>query len=71
MSSIPPENVREIRRMYDAIGALSGEEAWQAESDWSRKWITERFDQSRLATEREHIMARGRAQSTGLDANRA
>ncbi len=71
VSSIPPENVREIRRMYDAIGALAGDEAWQAESDWSRKWITERFDQSRLATEREHIMARGRAQSTGLDAKPA
>jgi enoyl-CoA hydratase len=71
VSSIPPENVREIRRMYDAIGALSGDEAWQAESEWSRKWISERFDQSRLATEREHIMARGRAQSTGLDAKPA
>jgi enoyl-CoA hydratase len=66
VASIPRENVREIRRMYDAIGALAGEAAWQAESDWSRRWMQERFDQSRLATERENIMARGRAQSTGL-----
>ena len=39
--------------MYETIGALSGEAAWQAESDWSRRWMQERFDQSRLATERE------------------
>ncbi len=65
--SIPDEHVREIRRMYDQIGALSGQEAWEAESAWSRRWMAERFDQSRLAAEREKIMARGRAQTTGLD----
>ena len=51
--------------MYDEIGALAGEEAWHAESDWSRRWMEERFDQSRLAAEREKIMARGRAQTRG------
>jgi len=65
--SIPSDNVREIRRMYDEMGALSGPEAWQAEARWSRHWMEERFDQARLATEREAIIARGRAQSTGLD----
>jgi enoyl-CoA hydratase len=65
--SIPREPVREIRRMYDDIGALSGQEAWEAESAWSRRWMAERFDQSRLAAEREKIMARGRAQTAGLD----
>ena len=54
VASIPQDNVREIRRMYDAIGALAGEAAWQAESDWSRRWMQDRFDQSRLATEREN-----------------
>jgi hypothetical protein len=29
--------------------------------------MQEHFDQSRLATERETIMARGRSQSSGLD----
>jgi enoyl-CoA hydratase len=67
VASIPRDNVREVRRMYDAMGALAGEEAWQAESAWSRRWMRERFDQSRLASERERIMERGRAQSTGLD----
>jgi enoyl-CoA hydratase len=65
--SIPDAHVREIRRMYDEIGALSGQEAWQAESEWSRTWMAERFDQSRLANEREKIMARGRAQTAGID----
>jgi enoyl-CoA hydratase len=67
IASIPPENVREVRRMYDDIGALSGREAWATESRWSRQWMADRFDQSRLATEREAIIARGRAQSTDGD----
>ena len=65
--SIPSDNIREIRRMYEEIGALSGREAWDAESAWSRRWM-QQFDQTRLAGEREKIMSRGRAQSTGLDA---
>jgi hypothetical protein len=65
--SIPADNVREIRRMYEAMSALAGEEAWLAEAQWSRRWMAERFDQSRLVGERERIMARGRAQNTGLD----
>jgi enoyl-CoA hydratase len=67
IAAIPAENVREIRRMYDEIGALTGREAWVAESRASRLWMEKRFDQSRLATEREAIIARGRAQSTGGD----
>ena len=66
--SIPSDNIREIRRMYEQIGALSDREAWDAEAAWSRRWM-QRFDQTRLAGERERIMARGRAQSTGLDAS--
>ncbi len=65
--SIPSDNVREIRRMYTAMSALTDEEAWTAEAAWSRRWMAERFDQSRLVGERERIMARGRAQNTGLD----
>jgi hypothetical protein len=59
--------VREVRRMYDDIGAMSGREAWVAESQASRLWMEQRFDQSRLAEEREAIIARGRAQSTRED----
>jgi enoyl-CoA hydratase len=67
IASIPPDNIREVRRMYDDIGALSGREAWATESRWSRQWMADRFDQSRLATEREAIIARGRSQSTSGD----
>ena len=64
IGSIPAETVREVRRMYDDIGALAGQDAWHAESSWSRRWMEERFDQSRLSAERENIVARGRAQTT-------
>jgi len=67
VAAVPAENVRELRRMYDEIGELAGQEAWLAESAWSRKWMAERFDQSRLSAEREKIVARGRAQTSGLD----
>jgi enoyl-CoA hydratase len=67
MVSIPAENVQEVRRMYDAIGAMAGREAWLAESRMSRTWLETRFDQARLAQEREAIISRGRIQSTKAD----
>ena len=67
VAAVPAENVRELRRMYDEIGALTGQEAWRAESAWSRKWMDERFDQARLTSEHERIVARGRAQTSELD----
>jgi enoyl-CoA hydratase len=63
IASVPAENVREVRRMYEEIGDMVGREAWVAESRASREWMAERFDQSRLATERAAIIARGRSQS--------
>jgi enoyl-CoA hydratase len=65
--SIPAAHVREVRRMYDEMGALSGPEAWRTESDTARRWVAERFDQARLVDEREKIIARGRAQNTEAD----
>ena len=67
IASIPGEYLSELRRGYDRIGALSGTEAFKAEASWSRAWMADRFDQSRLSTEREKIVARGREQTTGLD----
>ena len=67
IASIPSEYLTELRRGYDEIGALSGQEAFRAEAKWSRAWMADRFDQSRLTTEREKIVARGRAQTTELD----
>jgi len=37
------------RRGYEEIGALTGETAFAAETEWSRQWMAERFDQSRLS----------------------
>ncbi len=67
IASIPADYVRELRRGYDEFAALTGAEAFLAETRWSRAWMEERFDQSRLSTEREKIVNRGREQSTGLD----
>jgi enoyl-CoA hydratase len=65
IAAIPAENVREVRRMYDEIGAMVGKDAWIAESRASRDWMAQRFDQARLADERDAIIARGRQQSSG------
>jgi enoyl-CoA hydratase len=64
IASIPPEYVREVRRMYEEIGAMLGREAWVTEARTSRDWMAQRFDQARLAQEREAIIARGRSQSS-------
>jgi enoyl-CoA hydratase len=61
--SIPAANVQEIRRMYDEMGALSGREAWATESAAARRWMDTRFDQARLAEQRQAITQRGRDQS--------
>jgi enoyl-CoA hydratase len=71
IAALPAANVREVRRMYRDIGELVGREAWVAESKDARQWMETRFDQTRLATEREAIIARGRSQSTGGDQGRA
>jgi enoyl-CoA hydratase len=73
IAAIPAEYVQELRRGYAQMGSLLGPEAVAAEHRWSRTWMAERFDQARLSSERETIVARGReqtqrgAQDTGLD----
>jgi enoyl-CoA hydratase len=67
IAAIPAEYVRELRRGYEMMQALSGDDALAAENRWSRAWMEERFDQARLTTEREKIVARGREQTTGHD----
>jgi len=60
--SIPATNITEIRRIYTEVGELRGTDAWKLESRVARQWMAERFDQSRLATERRAIIERGRRQ---------
>ena len=60
VASIPRANVREVRRMYTEIGAMSGPTAWRRENELARRWMATRFDRGRLATTREAIIERGR-----------
>jgi enoyl-CoA hydratase len=62
IASIPAANIKEIRRMYAEIGDLHGLDAWRRESRWSREWMADRFDQARLAEQRQAIIERGRSQ---------
>jgi len=62
IASIPFENVREIRAIYAEVNARAGEEAWSHEAERSRRWMASRFDQARLAREREVIVERGSSQ---------
>ncbi len=59
LASIPGPYVSEVRRMYADVAALSGEAAWREELSRSRAWMAERFDETRLAGEREAIIDRG------------
>jgi len=59
---IPGENVREIRAMYAEMNGLIGRAAWEQEVVRSQDWMARRFDQGRLAAEREAIIRRGRNQ---------
>jgi enoyl-CoA hydratase len=63
IASIPVAHVREVRRMYTLIAELTGEAAWSTERAMAREWMAERFDQGRLAQEREAIIERGRRQT--------
>jgi enoyl-CoA hydratase len=59
IASLPSVNVRAVRRLYDEVDALSGNEAWTAEARASREWMEQQFDQTRLEEERSAIIARG------------
>ena len=55
-------NVRELRALYAAMEGLAGQAAWDRQEAWARAWMSDRFDQARLAAEREAITERGRQQ---------
>jgi len=61
--SIPAANVAEIGRTYARVGELTGAAAWELESRLAHEWMAQRFDQSRLAAERQAIVERGRRQT--------
>ncbi|HVM67748.1 MAG TPA: enoyl-CoA hydratase, partial [Acidimicrobiales bacterium] len=59
ITSTPKAYVREVRALYDAVTALVGDAAWDRQEDWARGWMRDRFDQARLASEREAVVERG------------
>ncbi len=63
MAQIPAANLAEIRRMYAAMAGRCGPDAFADEQAWAKRWLAERFDESRLAGERGAIVARGSAPS--------
>jgi enoyl-CoA hydratase len=60
VTSLPAANVCTVRRLYDEVATLSGNEAWTAEARASREWMEQRFDRSRLEEQRAAIIARGK-----------
>lgn len=63
IASIDPEPVAALRTMYDEIGALTGDAAWECERQWNRRWMTERFDPTALAQRADGIIERGSRQN--------
>jgi enoyl-CoA hydratase len=62
IASVPRAYVREVRALYAAMEGLAGQAAWDRQEAWARAWMSDRFDQARLAAEREAITERGRSQ---------
>ena len=62
IASIPRGNIVELRSIYSEVAGLSGHAAWAREGERAREWMRLRFDQDRLASEKDAIIERGRAQ---------
>jgi enoyl-CoA hydratase len=65
IASLPSENVHEVRRVYDVVATLMGEDAWAAEAHASCEWMEQRFNQARLDERRSAIIARGQNRTDG------
>jgi len=62
IASIRSVCVQEIRSIYDEVADRIGDDARQFESGRSRTWMTEKFDRTQFASEREEIVRRGSSQ---------
>jgi enoyl-CoA hydratase len=60
VASVPRAYVREVRALYAAVEDAGA--AWDRQEDWARRWMRDRFDQGRLAAERQSIVERGSGQ---------
>ena len=62
IASIRSVCVQEIRSIYDEVADRIGDDARRFESGRSRTWMTEKFDRTQFASEREEIVRRGSSQ---------
>ena len=62
IASIRSACVQEIRSIYDEVADRLGDDARAFESQRSRKWMSDQFDRTQLASDREDIVRRGRSQ---------
>jgi len=60
IAALPEAATAEIRSMYDRFADRSDAAAFAEEQAAARAWMVRQFDQSRLARERDHIVADGR-----------
>ena len=62
VASIRSACVQAVRSLYDEVADQVGEQARDLEMRRSREWMRDQFDRTRLATDRDEIVRRGRSQ---------
>jgi enoyl-CoA hydratase len=62
VASIRSACVQAVRSLYDEVADQVGEQARDVEMRRSRDWMRDQFDRTRLATDRDEIVRRGRSQ---------
>ena len=62
IASIRTECVQELRLLYDEVADRVGDDARAFEVRRSREWMRDKFDRTRLTTDRDEIVRRGRSQ---------
>jgi len=62
IASIRTECIQELRSLYDEVADRTGEDARAFEVHRSREWMRDKFDRTRLTTDRDDIVRRGRSQ---------
>lgn len=62
IAAAPQRTIAAYRAMYEHVGDVARGEGWDRESAISSAWLRDGYDRDALATAREGITARGRAQ---------
>ncbi len=62
ISEADPLAISELRRMYSTLAHRSDPEVYREESQWSRRWMSERFNASTFEANRSSIIERGSSQ---------